>query len=149
MPNGASKIKGEDFEALIEREMETDHFRFRVERLDTGLARLRLFFDPRQLRPGRTIAGPVMFTLADTALYAAVMTVAGMVPLAVTTDLGIRFLRRPKPADLLAEARLIKPHGRLVVGEVTIWSDGEAEPVAHCTGGYAVPRGGGGGGSGL
>ncbi len=82
-----------------------------------------------------------MFTLADTALYAGVMSVAGRVPQAVTTDLAIRFLERPGKRDLLAEARMLKPRGRLAVGEVTLWSDGQDDPVAHATGTYAVPRG--------
>lgn len=106
-----------------------------------GFVRLRLHFHLEQLRPGGTIAGPVMFTLADTALYAGVMSVVGLVPQAVTTDLAIRFLERPGKRDLLAEVRMLKPRGRLAVGEVTLWSEGQENPVAHATGTYAVPRG--------
>ena len=39
----------------------------------------------------------------------------------------------------MAEARLIKLGKRLAVGEVTIWSDGEDEPVAHVTSTYSIP----------
>ena len=41
--------------------------------------------------------------------------------------------------DLLAETRLIKLGKRLVVGEVTIRSDGEEDLVAHVTSTYSVP----------
>lgn len=136
-----AKISGEAFEQLLERHMGDAGFAFRVEALGHGTARLRLAFNERQLRAGGTIAGPVMFTLADTVLYALVMSVAGPVVQAVTTDLNIRFLARPGPSDLIAVGRLIKSSGRLMVGEVTLWSDGKADAVAHATGTYVVPRG--------
>jgi acyl-coenzyme A thioesterase PaaI-like protein len=63
----------------------------------------------------------------------------GPVPLAVTTNLNINFLRPPDRRDLLAEARLFKLGKRLAVGEVTIRSDGSDEPVAHVTATYSIP----------
>lgn len=137
----AAKITGEEFERLIARHMDIERFPFRVEAIGYGTARLRLRFEARQLRPGGSIAGPVMFTLADTTLYALVMSVAGPVVEAVTTDLGIRYLARPGRADLIADGRLLKTHGRLLVGEVTFRSEGKDDPVAHATGTYVVPRG--------
>ena len=80
-----------------------------------------------------------MMALADFAMYVAVLAAIGPVPLAVTTNLNINFLRRPAPRDLLAEARLMKLGKRLAVGEVTIRSDGEDEPVAHATSTYSIP----------
>ena len=91
------------------------------------------------LRPGGTISGPAMFGLADVALYGAVLSMIGPVALAVTTNMNINFLRKPAPKDLLAEARILKLGKRLAVGEVTIWSEGEEEPVAHATGTYSIP----------
>ena len=49
-----------------------------------------------ELRPGNTVSGPVMMTLADVALYIAILARIGIVPLAVTTNLSINFLRRPR-----------------------------------------------------
>jgi uncharacterized protein (TIGR00369 family) len=80
-----------------------------------------------------------MMALADFAMYVAVFSAAGRVPLAVTTNLNINFLRKPAQADLLAEARLLKHGKRLVVGEVTIRSDGQDDPVAHVTSTYSIP----------
>jgi acyl-coenzyme A thioesterase PaaI-like protein len=62
--------------------------------------------------------------------------------LAVTTNLNINFLRKPTGADLIAEARLMKVGKRLAVGEVMIYSDGLAEPVAHVTSTYSIPQNG-------
>lgn len=94
-----------------------------------------------ELRPGGTVSGPVMMTLADVALYVAILAQIGIVPLAVTTNLSINFLRKPR-ADrrVVARCRLLKLGKTLAVGEVYIYSEGEDEPVAHATGTYAIPR---------
>ncbi len=110
-----------------------------LEELSWGTCRVRLHEHPRHLRPGGTISGPAMMTLADFALYVAVLSTVGRVPLAVTTNLSIHFLRKPEPGDLLAHTRLIKAGKRLCVGEVLIHSPGVEEPVAHVTGTYSVP----------
>ena len=95
-----------------------------------------------ELRPGNTVSGPVMMTLADVSLYIAILARIGIVPLAVTTNLSINFLRKPR-ADrrVVARCRLMKLGKSLAVGEVYIYSEGEDEPVAHATGTYAIPRG--------
>jgi uncharacterized protein (TIGR00369 family) len=120
---------------------------------DSGLAieavwergcRVRQAFREISLRPGGTISGPTMMALADFAMYVAVLAAIGPVPLAVTTNLNINFLRKPVPGDLVAEARLLKIGKRLATGEVTIRSDGETEPVAHVTSTYSIPPDGGG-----
>ncbi len=80
-----------------------------------------------------------MMALADFAMYVAVLAAIGPVPLAVTTNLNINFLRKPARAICVAEARLLKLGKRLAVGEVTIRSDGEEEPVAHVTSTYSIP----------
>jgi len=93
--------------------------------------------------PTITISGPTMMALADFAMYVAVLATIGPVPLALTINLNINFLRKAAPRDLVAEARLLKLGKRLAMGEVTICSDGEAEPVAHVTSTYSIPPGNG------
>ena len=44
-----------------------------------------------------------------------------------------------RAVDLVAECRLLKLGKRFAVGEVTIRSDGVAEPVAHVTSTYSIP----------
>lgn len=110
-----------------------------LEQVEFGACRVRQAYLPQHLRPGGTISGPTMMALADFAMYVAVFSAAGRVPLAVTTNLNINFLRKPAQADLTADARLLKHGKRLVVGEVTIRSAGEDEPVAHVTSTYSIP----------
>jgi len=102
-------------------------------------ARLRLCFSERNLRPGGTISGPAMMSLADYAMYAVVLAHIGPVALAVTTHLSINFLRKPGPADIVAEARLLKLGRRLAMGEVTMTQEGLDGPVAHVTSTYSIP----------
>jgi uncharacterized protein (TIGR00369 family) len=112
---------------------------FRVEQVADRFARVRLLYDERHLRPGGTISGPSLMTLADTAMYMALLAMIGPVALAVTANLNINFLRKPAPRDVIAEARLLKLGRRLAVGEVTIYSEGDTEPVAHASVTYSIP----------
>ena len=111
-----------------------------IEQVWHGGGRVRQAYRPHFIRPGGTLSGPTMMALADFAMYVGVLASIGPVPLAVTTNLNINFLRRPAPRDLLAECRLLKLGRRLAVGEVTIRSDGQEEPVAHATSTYSIPR---------
>lgn len=99
----------------------------------------RLPFNDGQLRPGGTISGPTMMGLADTAMYAAVLSRIGPVALAVTTNLNINFMRKPEPRATLATCRLLKLGKRLAIGDVAIVSDGDTDMVAHATVTYSIP----------
>jgi uncharacterized protein (TIGR00369 family) len=110
-----------------------------LESVEYAWIRVRRRFQEHYLRPGGTISGPTMMELADFAMYVAVFSAIGNQPLAVTTNLNINFLRKPAQADLIAEAKLMKVGKRLAVGEVTIFSDGSDEPVAHVTATYSIP----------
>lgn len=92
------------------------------------------------LRPGGTISGPTMMTLADFALYVAILGEIGIVGLAVTTNMNVNFLRKPSAGvDLRAVCQLMKVGKALIVGEVWIYSIDSDEPVAHVTGTYSIP----------
>ena len=111
-----------------------------VESCENRSAILRLDVDHTHLRPGGAISGPTMMLLADTAMYAAILTTMGGVVLAVTTNLNINFLRKPEAhRDLVGESWLMKMGKRLIVGEVIIYSQGDPEPVAHATCTYSIP----------
>ncbi|ARQ01587.1 PaaI family thioesterase [Pseudorhodoplanes sinuspersici] len=110
-----------------------------IERVDYGDCRVRLAYSDRYIRPGGTISGPTMMMLADFALYVAILSAIGPVALAVTTNFNINFLRRPEQRDILADARIMKLGKRLAVMEVTLYSDGVDEPIAHVTSTYSIP----------
>jgi uncharacterized protein (TIGR00369 family) len=110
-----------------------------IEALWRGGCRLRQRYDQRSLRPGGTLSGATMMALGDFATYVAVLSAIGWVPLAVTTNLTINFLRKPPARDLLAEARLLKLGKQLAVGEVAIRADGADELIACVTATYSIP----------
>ncbi len=112
----------------------------RVEAVDEQQLVARHRVDDRHLRPGGTVSGPTMFALADVALYLAILSRIGEVPLAVTTNASIDFMRKPEAGrDLLAECRILKLGRVLAVGDVLIRSDGGAAPVARCSMTYSIP----------
>jgi uncharacterized protein (TIGR00369 family) len=112
---------------------------YQIEEVWYGGCRLRYPFTQNSLRPGGTLSGTTMMSLGDFAMYVAVLSAIGWVPLAVTTNLNINFLKKPAARDLLAEARLIKLGKRLAVGEIGIRADGEDDLVAHVTSTYSIP----------
>ncbi|MFK8080404.1 MAG: PaaI family thioesterase [Granulosicoccus sp.] len=102
---------------------------------------LRAVYSERFLRPGGTVAGPIMMGLADAAVYALVLSRIGPVELAVTTQLSINFLRKPEPGDVLARASMLKLGKRLAVADVLLYSEpaGIDQPVAQATATYSIP----------
>ncbi|HEV2129543.1 MAG TPA: PaaI family thioesterase [Longimicrobiaceae bacterium] len=129
-----------DLEALLRSHLPAlDMTVFRVEAVEPMFVRVRLRTGEQHLRPGDTISGPTLMTLADTAMLLVVLAMIGPEIATVTTSLNIHFLRRPAPSDLIAEARLLQLGKRLAVGEVTMYSEDEAAPVALATVTYAVP----------
>lgn len=137
----ASRITAEQFADLIEETIPLSRYlRFRVDALGHGWARITLPGSEEWNRAGGTISGPAIMALADTVFYAAVLTRIGLEPMAVTSDLSIRFLRPPPSDDLRSEARVLRLGRRQAVGEVRMWSgDDEERLVAHATGTYALP----------
>ena len=114
---------------------------FEIEDIGKGTCRVRLPQRDEFLRPGGTVNGPALMSLADYGMYVAVMSRIGPVEMAVTTSLNCNFLRRPKPGAVIADCRLLKLGKRLAYGEVSLYSEGaEAEGlVAHVTATYSIP----------
>jgi len=112
-----------------------------IEALGERSATVRKAVKSSDLRPGGTVSGPTLMTLADVALYVALLGEIGIVPLAVTTNLNTTFLRKPAAdRDLLGVCRLLKVGRTLATGDVLLYSEGQPEPVAHAVGSYAIPR---------
>ncbi|MEM1005229.1 MAG: PaaI family thioesterase [Pseudomonadota bacterium] len=116
------------------------HKDFVVEDLTEDTLTMRLVVEDRHLRPGGTVSGPSMFGLADVCVYAMVLARKGRQSLAVTTSSSLDFLRKPDGgADLIGRCRLLKLGRTLAVGDVLIYSDGGAHPVARATMTYSIP----------
>lgn len=104
--------------------------RWAIARLDTMSS---------NLRPGGIISGPTVFGVCDAALYYACFTVMGIVPMVLTSEMSIRFLRPAKGAILRARAELHHAGRRSLIGTVIAWADDPAKPVAAAQGTYVAP----------
>lgn len=100
-------------------------------------AEARWTYDDTQLRPGRYISGPTIFTLADSALWFATFTVIGIEAMAVTSEMSLRFLRPARNGDLIARASIQSSSERRLVETVELWIDGAPDRlVAVAQGSY-------------
>ena len=112
---------------------------FSVTRADEGGVEMVQTYADSWLRPGGTISGPTLMTLADTVAYVAVVSLIGPEFLTVTSHLAIDFLRKPPPADLRATGEVLKLGRRQAVIAIRIHSARDDELVAYCTATYALP----------
>ena len=114
---------------------------FTVLELAERQLKVKLNVQDKHLRPGGTVSGPTMFSLADVSVYMAILAMIGPQPLTVTTGCSLDFMRKPAGGqDIIASCKLLKLGRSLAVGDVLIHSDGTAEPVARATMTYAIPQ---------
>jgi acyl-coenzyme A thioesterase PaaI-like protein len=109
--------------------------------LGPGYAVARRSVADDSLRPGGFISGPTQFAAADAALWYLVFAAIGRVePMALTSELSIRFLRPAQGKILWARAELESAGRRNVVGTVHLWCDDRDDrPTATAQGTYALP----------
>lgn len=93
------------------------------------------------IRPGGYVSGPTQFAVIDCALWFLVFGALGRVePMALTSELSIRFLRPAIGDRILCRATLDAVSRRSVVGTGQVWCDGAPEKItATGQGTYAIP----------
>jgi uncharacterized protein (TIGR00369 family) len=104
-----------------------------------GGCTVRLNADERHLRPGGTVSGPSLFTLADIGGYVCVLSHAGPDALSVTTNLNINFVRKAEAGPIDGHCRILKLGKALMVFEIDIVAGPDGQTVAHATGTYSIP----------
>ena len=108
--------------------------------VDERFAVAELPTEDKDIRPGGFIAGPAQFAIADAALWFVVFGALGRIePMALTSELSIRYLRPAIGPTLHARADLAAISRRSVVGTVTVWTADPAKPTAVAQGTYALP----------
>ncbi|MBT26203.1 PaaI family thioesterase [Thalassobius sp. S69A] len=134
------KMSAEDLTEFMARAFPQVNEDFIIDAVGEMTLRLRMPIAHKHLRPGGTVSGPSMFALADCAIYLAVLAMIGPQALAVTTNCSLDFMRKPAAdRDLVAECKLLKLGRVLAVGDVLIYSDGVAGPVARASMTYSIP----------
>ena len=114
-------------------------FDVRVRLGDFAIARREI--SDEELRPGAFVSGPSQFSLADAALWYLVFGATGRIePMALTSELSIRFLRPAQGKVLWAKATLDVAGRRNVVGTIRVWCDDRSDrPTATAQGTYVLP----------
>ncbi len=140
---GEGRLTKEVLEQFIKEQCPcVEEFGITCEELGSGYAVLRLRYDERWLRPGKYIFGGMLMTLADMAIYCAILSVVGLKPMTVTNELKINFLRPAVGGDVLARAEVLKAGRRIVYGEIRLYmADNPKKLIAHATSSYIQPDG--------
>ena len=132
------KLTEEELKTFFEQEF--PQMDFIMEECDGEYITVKKEIHQNNLRPGGTVSGPTMMAVADFAIYVAILREIGLIKLAVTTSFNINFLKKPLAnKDILARCKLLKCGKTLAIGEVSIYSEGIDEPVAHAVGTYSIP----------
>lgn len=104
-----------------------------------GGCTVRLHADQRHLRPGGTVSGPSLFTLADIGGYVCVLSHAGPDALSVTVNLDINFVRKAGAGPVDGHCRILKLGKSLMVFDIDIVAGLDGQTVAYATGTYSIP----------
>lgn len=96
---------------------------------------------PTDIRPGGFVSGPCQFALVDCALwFLAFVGLDRIEPMALTSELSIRFLRPAIGERMICKATIEAVSRRSVVGTAHVWVDGSPDKItATAQGTYAVP----------
>lgn len=132
-------VTAEAISAMISREFSgTGNTCFEV---GDNYAIARREVQPEEIRPGGFVSGPTQFGLVDAALWYVTFVAIGRIePMAMTSELSIRYIR-PAAGDVLwAKATLDVAGRRSVVGTVTVWTTDESKPSAVAQGTYMLPH---------
>lgn len=100
---------------------------------------VRLEATEKHLRPGNTVSGPSLFTLADIGGYVCVLSHAGPDALSVTTNLNINFMRKAEAGPVDGRCRILKLGRSLMVFDIEMLAGPDKAMVAHATGTYSIP----------
>lgn len=134
------KMSRDDLQAFLRDMFAQVAGDFIVKQVEPGSITVGMTVGDQNLRPGGTVSGPAIFALADVSMYLGLLAVIGPKALAVTTNCSIDFMRKPAAGtDMYATARILKLGKVLAVGDVLLFSEGLAFPVARASLTYSIP----------
>jgi len=108
--------------------------------VEYGRALIKMNITENMIRPGGFISGPTQMAMADHAAYVAIFTCVGIVPMALTSNLSIDFLRPCQGETLVADARIAKLGRSLVVINVEMKGASSDKVSSQAVVTYALPK---------
>ena len=136
----SSKITVDDANAFFQQVFPATGPRSLVTDIDRDYARMRWEMDESRKRPGNYISGPTQMSMADTLAYVAIFTRIGIVPMAVTSNLNINFMRPCIGDTLIGEGRVLKLGKTLAVIEVEMRAESQDKLASHAMVTYSIPQ---------
>jgi uncharacterized protein (TIGR00369 family) len=106
-----------------------------LEQIDEGFARFRLPFKKELTHPYGIVHGGAIFSLADTAVPFALMTLIQPGEKVTTVECKINFLSSVSEGEMIGEARIVSKGKRLAIADVEVKSNGGnliAKGLATC-----------------
>lgn len=96
---------------------------------------------PDDIRPGGFVSGPTQFSLIDCSLwFLSFVALERIEPMALTSELSIRFLRPATGTRMICRATLESVSRRSVVGTAHVWCEERPEKITSIgQGTYAIP----------
>ena len=109
---------------------------------EPGHATASVVVTDAHFNPNGVVHGGVVFTMADTAMGLATMSVLPESQLCASIEVQVRFLRPISTGELAVDARILR-QGRRVIHLEARAADGEGTLIALATGSFAVLPGAG------
>ena len=128
-----------EFLAVAYPQLNPEHRFYKAIDIFPGGCTVRLNADERHLRPGGTVSGPSLFTLADVGGYVCALSHRGLDALSVTTSLNINFVRKAEAGQIDGHCRILKFGKSLMVFDIDIVAGPDRHTIAHATGTYSIP----------
>ncbi len=112
----------------------------RIEALEDGIGRVSIQVDERLMHPQQIVHGGVIFTLADTAMSMALISVISPGTRFSTIEAKINFLAPVRAGELQAEASIVQQGRSIAVLEATVYNlyDDARTAVARILGTFSI-----------
>lgn len=114
-----------------------EHLGLTIETTGSGTARASVVVDERHHNPNAVAHGAVVYTMADTSMGAATMSIVPPGHYCSTIEIQVRYLRPFVSGALTVETQVLKP-GRRVVHLESRAVDADGRLIAVATGSFAV-----------
>ena len=113
-----------------------------IEALEDGIGRVSIQVDERLMHPQQIVHGGVIFTLADTAMSMALISVIPPGTRFSTIEAKINFLAPVRAGELQAEASIVQQGRSIAVLEATVYNlyDDARTAVARILGTFSLKR---------
>lgn len=103
-----------------------------------GEAEASIEVGERHLNPNGVVHGGVVFTLVDTAMGRAAMSVLDEGSYCASIEVSVRFLRAVPEGRMTARVTVLQAGRRIVQQEGRVTVDGEDRPIVSASGSFAV-----------